>query len=418
MGGIYKSIPKVAILLATQAKVSRDLRNGILRYVQQRGPWILHFIEGRIDEQRLSDLSAWGCTGIIGRLQTPELVRLIVGSRVPLVIYYMSPNSVPIESYSKRHARICNDNCSIGRLAAEHLSGLGYPHYAFVSDPANLVWSKERCAAFAETVGARGATCHIYPTVARTEERDAGVERAHLADWLKSLPKPVALMAAMDIRGRQVLDACTQAGLSVPREVAVLSVDNDEVLCDTAQPTLSSIQLNAEEAGYRAAETLDQYMRGTLRRRTLITLGPSHVAQRLSSAVLPHADPLVARALAFIAMNISVPFGVPDVVSHLKVSRRSLETRFRAVLGSTVLEEILRQRLERVRLLLKETDLPVCQVTRACGFANPSCLGRLFLSRFGHTMTDFRSAARRQPASLPAPCGDTRRAGRTAQTRT
>lgn len=394
MGGIYQTIPKVAILLATQAKMSRDIRNGILKYVQQRGPWIIHFIEGRIDEQRLSDLTAWGCSGIIGRLQTPELVRMIVNSRVPLVISYMSPNSVPIESYSKRHARICNDNLAIGRMAAEHLTALGYPHYAFVSDPANLIWSKERCDAFAAAVRKTGTECHIYPPLSALHERDASVERAHLADWLKSLPKPIALMAAMDIRGRQVLDACTQAGLSVPRDVAVLSVDNDEVLCETSRPTLSSIQLNAEEAGYRAAETLDQYMRGILRKRTVILFGPTHVAQRLSTTVLPQTDPLVSQALDFIAMNISVPFGVPDVIAHLKISRRSLETRFKAVLGATVLDEILRLRLERVCTLLKETDLTISQVTRACGFLNQCCLGRLFLRRFGCTMGAYRLSAR------------------------
>lgn len=396
MGGIYQTLPKVAIFLATQEKLGRDIRNGILKYVQQRGPWILHFVEGRIEEQRLSDLTAWGCTGIIGRLQTPALVRMIVGSRVPLVISYMSPHSVPIESYSKRHARICNDNTAIGRLAAEHLMSLGYPHYAFVSDPANLIWSKERCESFAAAVHKTAAECHIYPALTVDQERDASVERAHLADWLKSLPKPVAIMAAMDIRGRQVLDACTQAGLSVPRDVAVLSVDNDEVLCETSRPTLSSIQLNAEEAGYRAAETLDQYMRGILRKRTVILFGPSHVTQRLSTSVQPHTDPFVSQALDFIAMNISVPFGVPDVIAHLKISRRSLETRFKAVLGTTVLDEILRLRLERVRKLLKETELPIGQVTRACGFLNQSCLGRLFLRRFGCTMGTFRQPARQK----------------------
>ena len=107
-------LPQVVILTSTIPKGLQEMLQGVLRYAQERGPWRIYQQERRRWMYPLQDLKEWGCTGIIGRLQTPELVRMIVGSRVPLVISYMSPNSVPVESYSKRHARICNDNAAIG----------------------------------------------------------------------------------------------------------------------------------------------------------------------------------------------------------------------------------------------------------------------------------------------------------------
>jgi LacI family transcriptional regulator len=275
-------------------------------------------------------------------------------------------------------------------MGAEYLLERKFPHYAFVRDIPNMPWSRERRLTFVRTVQAAGFKCHVYPLPTSDEAREASVEQRRLAAWLKSLPKPVAVMAATDPRGRQVLEACAQARLAVPREVAVLSVDNDEELCETTYPSMSSIMLTAEDAGYKGAETLDQYMRGTLRRHTVITFGPSHVVPRKSTEIVRDTDPLIGKALEFISLNVSVPFGVPDVVSHLKVSRRLLEMRFRELLGRTVLDEIRRVRLERVCRLLKETDLPIGEITRACGFGNQSCLGRLFRERHDCAMQEYR----------------------------
>jgi LacI family transcriptional regulator len=377
-------------MLPTAAKVNRDMRRGILKYVQQRGNWILHLIEGRDGEQQLAELKAWGCTGIIGRTFTPALARLVVNSRLPSVISYISADWPLLRCRNPRHGRICCDNDSVGRMGAKYLLAQKFPHYAFVRDIPNMPWSRERRLTFVRTVEAAGFKCHLYPLSTSAQAREASVEQRRLAAWLKSLPKPVAVMVATDPRGRQVLEACAQADIAVPREVAVLSVDNDEELCETTYPSMSSIMLTAEDAGYRGAETLDQYMRGTLRRHTVITFGPSHVVPRKSTEIVRVNDPLVGKALEFISLNVAVPFGVPDVVSHLKVSRRLIEMRFREVLGHTVLDEIRRVRLERVCRLLKESDLPICEITRACGFDNQSCLGRLFRQRHECTMREYR----------------------------
>jgi LacI family transcriptional regulator len=194
----------------------------------------------------------------------------------------------------------------------------------------------------------------------------------------------------MDNRGRQVLDACSWADISVPQDIAVLSVDNDEDLCETTTPPMSSILLDAERASYEAARHLDELMRRATRKRCIITYGPSHVVSRPSTDVSHVSDVVVVHALEFIALNACAGIGVPDVVRHVRTSRRLAELRFRRELGHTILDEIQHVRLGRVCTLLRETNQPIGEIIRACGFDSESHVSTLFRRRFGGTMRDYR----------------------------
>jgi LacI family transcriptional regulator len=383
------TIPQVAVLLPTSMKVCRDMRRGVLQYAYRHGPWGLHIIEGREGEQKLIRMKEWGCTGIIGRLYTPELAKAALAVRVPLVV--MEPGGRPPQAQPlARHSSVRCDTAAVGRMAAEYFLGRKFTHFAYVGEVHGLEWSVTRGAAFAETVGRAGFACHLYGALPRAEQEDAGLERDRLCAWLCALPKPVALLAAMDNRGRQVLDACARAGISVPVEMAVLSVDNDEDLCETTLPPMSSILLDAERASYEAAQVLDGLMRRAIRKRTVITYGPARVVSRRSTDALQIADGMVVRALEFIALNACSGIGVPDVARQVSASRRLIEIRFRDVLGRTILDEIQRVRLDRVCTLLRETNRQIGEVVHVCGFDSESHVSALFRRRFGCTMRDFR----------------------------
>jgi LacI family transcriptional regulator len=289
-----------------------------------------------------------------------------------------------------RHSVVQSDTAAIGRLAAEYFLSRKFVNYAYVGEVHGADWSVKRGEAFADRVRKAGFVCHDYGALLKAEQEDAGIERARLCAWLSGLPKPVALFAAMDNRGRQVMDACAWAGITVPRDAAVLSVDNDDDLCETTTPPMSSILLDAERASYEAARLLDDLMRRTTRKRHVITYGPAHVVSRRSTETTQIADGVVVRALEFIALNACSGIGVPDVVRHVSASRRLAEIRFRETLGRTILEEIQRVRLERVCTLLKETNLSIGEITRACGFDSESHLGTVFRRRFDCTMRDYR----------------------------
>ena len=385
-------IPQVALLFETNEQAHRDILRGVLRYERMNGPWSLHVTEGRAGEQRLLTMKKWGGAGIIGVIQNTAYANAVLAANVPAVLIDPMDEAFLPQGLLARHSVLASDLRMIGERAADYFLERKFTHFAFVGEIHNINWSRERGAAFSACVKKAGFTCHTYGPLNAREKQDWGVERDRLCAWLKALPKPAAIFAAMDVRGRQVLDACLTAGIDVPHEVAVLAVDNDELICDSTTPPLSSIALDTERMGYEAARLLDHVMR---RHRTVArvtrTFPPLTVVTRRSTEAVHISDPLAARTLEFIWLNSQNAIGVPDIVKHAGVSRRLLELRFRKALDCTLQEELQRTRLKRVKTLLAETNLSVTAIAKACGFTSKSYLGKVFRRTFRTTMTRYRA---------------------------
>ncbi len=388
-------MPRVLLIFPTSIMICRRMLNGILRYAHQHGPWELHIVEDRAGEQKLRQSKAWGGTGIIGYVHNKAHAEAVLAADVPAVTVdplkiFLDP-SHPLS----RLSRVSCDSLEVGRVAADYFLERHYTHFAFVGDINGLHWSHDRASAFSTRVAEHGFACHLYPVLTARERNDFGIEQKRLCAWLKALPKPVAVMTACDVRGREVLDACMKTGVSVPQEAAVLSVDNDKILCETTNPPMSSIQMGAEEACYQAAKILDSLMRGKgPPRKHVITYGAERIVSRRSTEAIRIGDPLVVKALEFIWLNIGSSINVADVARHLNVSRRLLEIHTRKVLGRTVHDEIMRVRLDRVRSLLRDTRLTINEIADTCGFAGPSHLGSRFQDAFHTTPSAFRRQTR------------------------
>jgi LacI family transcriptional regulator len=387
------AIPQVALLFETNEQAHRDILRGVLRYERIHGPWSLHVAEGRAGEQRLQDLSSWGCAGIIGVMQNKAYANAVLAAGAPAVLIDPLDEAELPPGLLARHSVLASDQRAIGELAAQHFLERRFTRFAFVGEIHGINWSRDRGAAFADCVARAGFDCHAYGPLSAREKRDWGLERDRLSAWLRGQPKPLAVFAAMDVRGRQVLDACLTAGLAVPHEVAVLAVDNDELICESTTPPLASIALDTERMGYEAAALLDEAMRrARAAKRVSRAFPPLRVCTRRSSEAVQIADAVVARALEFIWLNAQNPIGVPDVVRHAGVSRRLLELRFRKALAGTIQEELQRTRLKRVTALLAESSLTVTAIAKACGFSSKSYLGKVFRRVYRTTMTQHRKA--------------------------
>ena len=390
-------MPRVLLIFPTSIQTCRWMLRGILRYVHQHGPWELHIIEDREGEQKLRQSKAWGGTGIIGYVHNKAHADAILAAGAPAVIVDPLKEYLVASHPISRLSRVACDSREVGRVAADYFLERRYTNFAFVGEINDIHWSCDRAEAFSARVAEHGFGCHIYPALTAREKTDFGVEQKRLCAWLKALPKPVAVMAAWYVRGRQVLDACMKAGLAVPHEVALLSVDNDEILCETTNPPMSSIQMGAEDACYEGAKVLDSLMRGKGRpRKQVIPYGAVRVVPRRSTEAIRIADPLVVKALEFIWLNVGAPMTVADVARHLNVSRRLLEIHTRKALGRTVHDEILRVRLNRVQSLLRDTRMTVSEIADACGFAGPSHLCRRFQDAFKMTPSAFRAECRKR----------------------
>jgi LacI family transcriptional regulator len=283
-------------------------------------------------------------------------------------------------------------------MAATHLLDQSLRHFAFCGFH-GCAWSACREEAFSRYLSDRGFQCQAH----RMELgnwmnwpnwiEDWEYEQRILLDWLKSLPKPVGLMACNDICGRAVLQACAAAGLRVPDDVAVVGVDNDELMCELSNPPLSSIALDVEKAGYEAARLLDSLMSSHLAEERVVQVEPVYVVTRQSSEVMAPDEPSVASALQFIRNHAGQPIGVPHVVEQAGVSRRTLERRFSRALGRSISSEIMRCRLERAKRLLLETDLPSYRVAAGAGFGTIKTFNRIFRRAAGVSPRRFRQSA-------------------------
>lgn len=384
--------PRVALLIETSRGYGRGLLKGIVRYARLHGPWSFYISPGDF-EQALPKMAHWGGTGIIARVETPQVAEAIRRTRLPVIALDLSEALLRPRSRWRNAPEISPDPAAAARMAADHLRARGFRRFAFCGIP-HRIWSERRGEAFSGYLAAEGHPCQVYQPPRRPRDRDWGREQALLAQWLRELPKPVGLMACNDDRGRQVLEACQAAGIEVPEEVAVVGMDNDELLCELANPPLSSVALNTERGGYEAAALLDAMMRGRRKGPERILVEPLHVVVRQSSDVVALDDRHVAAALTFIRENAAYPIQVADVVRHAGLSRRALEVRFRREVKRSVHEEIQRVRLERAERLLVETDLAMGAVATAAGFGSASYLGLVFRGTKGITPARYRTRAR------------------------
>ena len=191
-------------------------------------------------------------------------------------------------------------------------------------------------------------------------------------------------MAATDYIAMQVLEACRAAKISIPEQIAIVGVDNDELLCNATRPTLSSIQPDHEGLGYFGAQILDCMMSGRKLQKNI----PSHVKclkviMRDSTRIVPPAGYMVREALAFIRANAARGISVNDIVNHIGVSRRLLYLRFKQMTGKAIHETILETRLENVKRKLTQTTEPLSQIAAECGIGSANRLSHLFHERFG-----------------------------------
>lgn len=281
------------------------------------------------------------------------------------------------------------DHSKVAETAADELLATGRRCFAFVPMLLRHPWTEKRGDAFLSRIRAAGADARLYKPHTKWGWAE---ERVLLAKWLAALPRPFGVFAGNDLLAKLTLDACRSAGLDVPGDAAILGADDDETLCLTSTPTLSSVRIDFEGAGRRTAEALDSLLgRPRPARMKIIRFGVLGVARRGSTQLSASgADPRIAAGLDFISLRYGDPFiGVRDVAMAMGVGRRHAERLFAAT-GKGIREHIEETRLARARDLLGRTDLPVGAVASRSGFASLTYFSRLFHRRVGLAPLAFR----------------------------
>ena len=381
-----KRIQNVAVVLRLAGASGRDLLSGISRYARENCHWRMTVVNGPdlTSETMFQELASDRFDGVISsEAETDEDVFRLASLGKPVAIIGWHGNiNRPLPPTA---AFIRNDDEDVGRLGARYLRSLGrFRSFGFVRSDPRTYWSLLREKGFRAELSRSGAKADLLKTSAAHSSHD----NADLVAWLKSLPKPAAVMSVSPFA------VSVSIAIEVPRKLAVLGVDNDALLCDFSTPPLSSIYPNHLREGEMAAEELERLLsasRKSNRTSRHAICREKSIVERESTATLTPAAHLVEEALRFISQNANRPIDVSDVVRHLHVSRRLADLRFREFGGGSIAEAIRKARLKLVATRLRETDLPIGSIASACGFDNLQHLANAFRREYGMTMSAYRS---------------------------
>lgn len=364
---------RVELLVGLDDAFGRTVARGVIRYAKAHPAWRLYAPDRLFpDIRELDGGPGREAAGIIARIESAEAARAFSAMRVPVADV--------AGAFPGGFLKAINDDFLTGRRAGEYLRGLGFKRFAFCGVE-KVEWSRRRRAGFLEACGIESDWLPRFERPlawwkSRAENRDS------LAVFLESLTFPAALFACNDIAGLKIAETCRQRGIAVPEDLALLGTDDEDLLCELADPALSSVRLDCERIGWSAAELLDRTMRGGEGERSR-SIPPTGVSERASTLTAACEDRAVSRALIWIKANAFRGIDASDVTAAVALSRRSLERRFRAFLGITPHQAIAAARVESAKRLLATTDLPLDAIAERSGFGGLQRLHAVFKSAEG-----------------------------------
>jgi LacI family transcriptional regulator len=377
------AVPRVAVLVETSTTWGRNILAGIISYTRTHGRWQI-FVEERGSTEHLQLPARWKCDGVIARIATPRMAKELQTKNFPVV------NVSSIQLDGAKFPRVCNNHEASAQLAVDHFLERGFRHFAYFS-LIGLGYVATHQEAFERGVQAGGGDLSIFTARPQTgAEPDWRLDLKKLGEWLRNLPKPVAILCWNASSAREIVFACHQVGLQVPEEVAVLCQAYDEVLCEAAQIPISGVRVAADTIGFQAAKLLEGLMRGKNPPKQPHFISPLSIISRQSTDTLAVRDSALVKALSYIRQQATLPVRVDEVARHAGVSRRALERKFLEVLQRSPAEELRRFQLDRARQLIADTNLAMPDIAEKSGFGSQAYLSAIFRKHFNQTPLQFR----------------------------
>ncbi len=361
---------RILLSLTWTASSNRDLAQGVYSFAHLGSDWRFTRYTPRqneaIDFRRLD--------GAIGNLSNPALRDKLHEHNVPHVALHRGASGVDISS-------VTLDEQEVGKSAVSHFLDLGLRNLAYLSI-ASLQGCDPRGGAFAGAAVRAGLDAPKIGFIHSDEKK--------MQHWLRSLPKPVGVFLFSDHHADIVFKACHDAGLRIPDEIALLGIDNDEIIDNSLFPPLSSIACPYRQMGYEAARILDTLMRQPSSEPVHRLFPPAQIIARASTDTVQIENPAVAQAIAYIRKNFSTLKGVDEVARASGVSRRQLERLFSTLRGQSIRAEITHQRLEQAKRILQNTNITMDEVAARCGFCDGFYFSTVFKKHNGMPPNTYR----------------------------
>jgi len=387
---------RILIDISTSGVWGRSLIRGFVRYSDIYGPWLLSFrypyyLTGH--KSLLSWVKTSKPDGVIMLQPRQSDIPGLLETGVPIIVSGYDREIYP------DFANLITDHIAIGDMAAQYLLERKFRTFAFCGYD-DFFWSSLRGKGFCDSLRYHGCEAICYSQPQSRRQKFWENEQFVLAKWLKGLPKPAGLFACIDDRAAQVSEACKLAGLRIPEDIAILGVNNDELICSLPKQSLSSVAINAEKAGFEAARLMADMIGGkTQMKDRLIIVSPTHIVTRESTDTIAIEDEQLRKAINFMRQNAKSPIQVADVVAATKESKRTLQKKFHNILGSSINAELTRIRISMIKQLLMETSLSVSDIAGVSGFTSREHISRYFRKQTGISCSDFRKTNLIRPAA-------------------
>lgn len=364
---------KILLLTDFSSGYSRNLLKGIVRYSKEVGNWsfqrmplyyrMLYGENGVVEWAK-----KWQADAIIAQLSDVN-IELLNDLNIPIIV----------QNYRDRNKAVSNltgDYFNTGVMAAKFFLNRGYRNFAFYGFK-GAIWSRERADGYSHEIEKQGYKLAVLENDNKDRE-EWSYNHTVLGNWLQSLPKPVALFACDDHFALQISETCNVYNINVPDDIALLGVDNDDLLCNISDPPLSSIVLDVENGGYNAGKLLHQLITKEITEPFNIVVNPLIIERRKSTEKYAVSDKNIRTILNYIEKNYANHLSVEELVKQVPLSRRVLEKKFKEETGESLYQYIQNYRIDQFTRLLITTDYSLFEAALQSGFENYKNVSRVF----------------------------------------
>lgn len=370
---------------------AHNLLKGILEYSKGREPWVVCRMPPSYKQTYglsgvLKWAKKWEADAIIAQFDDDDEVELFRENGIVALAQDFKSRFSVIPNITSKYILT-------GQIAADFFLQKGFRNFAYYGYK-DVVWSEERCMGFRNRITEKGFGDSFFEYQKQPLENLWYYESEPLVDWIKSLPHPIALMGCDDTQANRIMEVCRVLGIHIPEEIAVLGVDNDDIICSLSEPPLSSVNLNIKKGGYEAACLIDKLIRDKSAHYEDVIIHPVSIVNRLSTDIYATDNPAILAALRYIHQNLADKLNVDEIVKQVPLSRRLLEIRFREVTGKSIYQYISDLRMEHFSQLLLASSEPIADLAMQVGLSDSRNLARQFKLCKGCAPAEYRKRNR------------------------
>ena len=376
---------KILVLIDYSSEFSRRLMRGLIKYSKANGPWIFYRLPSYYK-------TLYGKDGIVEWAKEREADAIIAlwdheGTN------RLQQLNIPVllQNYKERssfYSNITGDYYGTGAMAAKFFIKRKFQNFAFYGSQ-GVVWSRERAHGFRDKVEKAGGNYYYFESENLRSE-DWSKSHVMLDEWLISLPKPVAMLACDDNFALQISEICKMKNIKIPKDVSLMGVDNDDLICNLSDPPISSIELDVEKGGYEAGRLIHQLIKKDKTEPFNIIINPTRIELRQSTEIYNVENEYIDTVVKYLIKNFDTEINIDALSEIVPLSRRNLEIKFKKEMDTSIYQFILTLRINHFANLLLTTDRSLFDLALESGFNEYKNISRVFKKFKGITPIEYR----------------------------